>query len=62
MKKKEIKGIKKKLIVSVKKALNANNKSLIATLEKDLKNAVKVVETKKAKKRVTMKQPATVEA
>ena len=53
MKKKKIKGITKKLIVSVKKALTDNNKSLINTLEKDLKKSIKVVSAKKSKKEVT---------
>jgi len=57
MKKKEIKGLRKKLIVSVKKALNANNKSLIDILEKDLKKSIKVVSVKHTKKNVTKKKP-----
>ena len=56
MKKKKIKGITKKLIVSVKKALTDNNKSLINTLEKDLKKSIKVVSAKKSKKEVTKKK------
>ena len=62
MKKKEIKGIKKKLIDSVKKALNANNKSLISTLEKDLKQSIKTVSVKKVKKRRTNVNPEAVKA
>lgn len=61
MKKKEIKSIRKKLIGSVKKALTANNQSLITTLEKDLKKSIKVVETRKSKKRVTKKNPVAIE-
>jgi hypothetical protein len=62
MKKKKIKGITRKLIVSVKKALTDNNKSLINTLEKDLKKSIKVVSAKKSKKEVTKKKPAAVKA
>ena len=62
MKKKEIKGLRKKLIVSVKKALNANNKSLINILEKDLKKSIKVVSLKHTKKNITKKKPVAAEA
>ena len=62
MKKKEIKGLRKKLIVSVKKALTDNNKSLINALEKDLKRSLKVVSVKKARKGETKEKLVATEA
>jgi len=55
--KKEIKGIKNRLIVSVKKVLSANDKSLVKTLEKDLKRSLKIISVKKTKKGATRKKP-----
>jgi len=50
MKKKEIKELKEKLIVSVKKTLTANNKGLINTLEKDLDKSIKAFSVRHTQK------------
>jgi len=50
MKTKEIKELKEKLIVSVKKTLTANNKGLINTLEKDLDKSIKAFSVRHTQK------------
>ena len=62
MKKKAIKGIRKKLIVSLKKDLKASNKSLVSTLDKDLKKAIKVLSAKKTAKGLTKKKASALDA
>jgi len=62
MKKKEVRGIWKKLMTSVKKALTANNKSLMKNLEMDLKRSLAVVSDKNLKKAISKKKPITIHA
>ena len=49
MKKKRIKAIRQKLIVTVEKVLTDNNDMLITRIEKDLKKAIKAVAKKAVK-------------
>lgn len=57
MKKKYIKEIRQKLIVSVEKILTDNNDMLITKIEKDLKKSIKAV-AKKSSKKSTKKKVA----
>ncbi len=44
--KKQVKAIKKKLIVAVKKVMTDNNAGLISKIEKDLKESIKEISRK----------------
>jgi hypothetical protein len=57
MKKKEIKEIRKRLVLSVEKALTANNKNLIKTLEKNLKKSMKGLAINKPLRDLNSLQP-----
>jgi len=46
MKKKQVKAIKKKLIVAVKKVMADNNAGLISKIEKDLKESINEISRK----------------
>ena len=59
MKKKRIKAIRQKLIVTVEKVLTDNNDMLITRIKKDLKKAIKAVAKKSSKKPVKKKVGAT---
>lgn len=49
MKKKQVKAIRKKLIVAVKKVMTDNNIDLISKIEKDLKESIKEISKKGVK-------------
>lgn len=62
MKKKVVKGIRKKLIASVKETLKANNKGLICTIENDLKKATRLLFVTDTKNSAVSKKPVASEA
>ena len=59
MKKKRIKAIRQRLIVTVEKVMTDNNDMLLTRIEKDLKKAIKAVAKKSSKKPVKKKVAAT---